>query len=108
MVTRFSLGNTGYSWSDILLGDLPNLYIYAANNPSESMLAKRRGYWSTDIHNVPPYGRAGLYKELVALRDLISEYREDPRKKLRPQRAICKKIVDTGLDADCRLRMPES
>ncbi len=27
------LGNTGYSWSDILLGDLPNLYIYAANNP---------------------------------------------------------------------------
>jgi len=30
------LGNTGYSWSDILLGNLPNLYIYAANNPSES------------------------------------------------------------------------
>ena len=31
------LGNTGYSWSDVLLGDLPNLYIYAANNPSESI-----------------------------------------------------------------------
>ncbi|MBD2019718.1 cobaltochelatase subunit CobN, partial [Leptolyngbya sp. FACHB-36] len=30
------LGNTGYSWSDTLLGSLPNLYIYAANNPSES------------------------------------------------------------------------
>jgi len=26
--------NTSYSWSDILLGNLPNLYIYAANNPS--------------------------------------------------------------------------
>jgi magnesium chelatase subunit H len=95
------LGNTGYSWSDILLGDLPNLYIYAANNPSESILAKRRGYGVLISHNVPPYGRAGLYKELVALRDLISEYREDPQKNYVLKEAICKKIVDTGLDADC-------
>ena len=95
------LGNTGYSWSDILLGNLPNLYIYAANNPSESMLAKRRGYGVLISHNVPPYGRAGLYKELVALRDLISEYREDPRKNYVLKEGICKKIVDSGLDADC-------
>ncbi|MBN4000709.1 magnesium chelatase subunit H [Nostoc sp. LPT] len=95
------LGNTGYSWSDILLGNLPNLYIYAANNPSESMLAKRRGYGVLISHNVPPYGRAGLYKELVALRDLISEYREDPQKNYVLKEGICKKIVDSGLDADC-------
>ncbi len=95
------LGNTGYCWSDILLGDLPNLYIYAANNPSESILAKRRGYGVIISHNVPPYGRAGLYKELVALRDLILEYREDPEKNYALKEAICKKIVDTGLDADC-------
>ncbi|MBD2492329.1 magnesium chelatase subunit H [Aulosira sp. FACHB-615] len=95
------LGNTGYSWSDILLGDLPNLYIYAANNPSESILAKRRGYGVLISHNVPPYGRAGLYKELVALRDLIAEYREDPKKNYVLKEGICKKIVDTGLDVDC-------
>ncbi|WP_421654427.1 magnesium chelatase subunit H [Leptothermofonsia sp. ETS-13] len=95
------LGNTGYSWSDILLGDLPNLYIYAANNPSESILAKRRGYGVLISHNVPPYGRAGLYKEMVALRDLISEYREDPEKNSALKEAICKKLVDTGLEADC-------
>ncbi|GAA6622662.1 magnesium chelatase subunit H [Scytonema sp. NUACC26] len=95
------LGNTGYSWSDILLGDLPNLYIYAANNPSESILAKRRGYGVLISHNVPPYGRAGLYKELVGLRDLIAEYREDPKKNYLLKEAICKKILDTGLDADC-------
>jgi len=95
------LGNTGYSWSDILLGNLPNLYLYAANNPSESILAKRRGYGVLISHNVPPYGRAGLYKELVALRDLISEYREDPEKNYALKEAICKKISDTGLDADC-------
>jgi magnesium chelatase subunit H len=96
------LGNTGYSWSDILLGDLPNLYIYAANNPSESILAKRRGYGVLISHNVPPYGRADLYKELINLRDLIAEYREDPNKNHALKEAICKKIIDTGLDADCK------
>ncbi|WP_107667634.1 magnesium chelatase subunit H [Cyanothece sp. BG0011] len=96
------LGNTGYSWSDILLGDIPNLYIYAANNPSESILAKRRGYGVLISHNVPPYGRAGLYKELMALRELISEYREDPNKNEILREGIVQKIVDSGLAADCK------
>ncbi len=95
------LGNTGYSWSDILLGNVPNLYLYAANNPSESILAKRRGYGTLISYNVPPYGRAGLYKELVSLRELIGEYREDPEKNYLLKEAICKKILDTGLEADC-------
>lgn len=43
------LGNTPESWPDLLLGDLPNLYIYACNNPSESILAKRRGYGKLSI-----------------------------------------------------------
>ncbi|MGC9505780.1 magnesium chelatase subunit H [Baaleninema sp.] len=97
------LGNTGYSWSDILLGNIPNLYIYAANNPSESMLAKRRGYGVLISHNVPPYGRAGLYKELASLRELIGEYREDPQKNAALKEVICQKIVDSGLSADCPL-----
>lgn len=95
------LGNTGYSWSDILLGNLPNLYIYAANNPSESILAKRRGYGTLISHNVPPYGRAGLYKELVNIRDLVAEYREDPEKNYALKTAIVQKIIDIGIDADC-------
>jgi magnesium chelatase subunit H len=95
------LGNTGYSWSDILMGNIPNLYVYAANNPSESILAKRRGYGVLISHNVPPYGRANLYKELVTLRDLIAEYREDPEQNYALKEPICKKILDTGLEADC-------
>jgi magnesium chelatase subunit H len=96
------LGNTGYSWSDILLGNIPNLYIYAANNPSESILAKRRGYGVLISHNVPPYGRAGLYKELIALRELIGEYREDTEKNSALRDIICQKIVDAGLEKDCK------
>uniref|UniRef100_B8HJN4 magnesium chelatase n=1 Tax=Cyanothece sp. (strain PCC 7425 / ATCC 29141) TaxID=395961 RepID=B8HJN4_CYAP4 len=95
------LGNTGYSWPDILQGNLPNLYIYAANNPSESILAKRRGYGVIISHNVPPYGRAGLYKELASLQDLIREYRENPDQNAVLKEAIAKKILDTGLERDC-------
>ncbi|MDJ0745465.1 MAG: magnesium chelatase subunit H [Xenococcaceae cyanobacterium MO_167.B27] len=96
------LGNTAYSWSDILLGNIPNLYIYAANNPSESLLAKRRGYGVLISHNVPPYGRAGLYKELISLRELIAEYREDTEKNTALRDIICQKIVDSGLERDCK------
>lgn len=95
------LGNTGYSWPDLLLGNLPHLYVYAANNPSESMLAKRRGYGVIVSHNVPPYGRAGLYRELIALRDLIAEYREDPERNAALREGILKQVSDSGLDADC-------
>ena len=48
-------------------------YIYAANNPSESIVAKRRGYGTIVSYNVPPYGRAGLYKELANLRELVRD-----------------------------------
>jgi len=95
------LGNTGYSWPDLLLGNLPHLYVYAANNPSESMLAKRRGYGVIVSHNVPPYGRAGLYREMIALRDLIAEYREDPERNAPLAEGILKQVSDSGLDADC-------
>jgi len=60
------LHNTGYSWSDILLEICP-IYIYMRLTiPVDS--GKRRGYGVLISHNVPPYGRAGLYKELIALR----------------------------------------
>ena len=49
-----------------------------ANNPSESIIAKRRGYGTIVSHNVPPYGRAGLYKQLAELQGMVTEYREDP------------------------------
>lgn len=68
------LGNTANCWPDILLGDLPNIYIYAANNPSEASLAKRRGYATVVSHAVPPYGRAGLYGELQELKGLIADF----------------------------------
>ncbi|CAI6005121.1 unnamed protein product [Closterium sp. NIES-64] len=92
---------SGLSWSDVLLGNLPNIYIYAANNPSESIVAKRRGYGTIVSYNVPPYGRAGLYKELAGLRELISEFREDPAKNESLKPAIVGALVTAGMQADC-------
>jgi len=46
----------------VLLSNMPNIYVYAANNPSESIIAKRRGYGTIISHNVPPYGRCSFRK----------------------------------------------
>jgi magnesium chelatase subunit H len=59
-----------------MLSSIPNVYVYTANNPSESIIAKRRGYGTVVSHNVPPYGRSGLYKQLLELKALLMEYRE--------------------------------
>lgn len=105
------LGNDRQSWSDELLGGIPNIYVYAANNPSESILAKRRGYGTLVSYNVPPYGRAGLYLELAALKDLVNEYRtaevsSSSRKELRD--AIFASCEKAGITSDVPLSSLDS
>ena len=95
------LGNTCLSWSDQLLGAMPNVYVYAANNPSESIVAKRRGYGVIVSHNVPPYGRAGLYRQTAELRELLVEYREAPDANfLALAGPVFDLVASAGLDAD--------
>ena len=62
-------------WPDRLIGDLPNVYLYAANNPSEATLAKRRSGAVTVTHLTPPLATAGLYKGLAELKDSLSRWR---------------------------------
>ena len=52
---------------------MPNLYLYAANNPSESILAKRRGYATLISYLSPPYARAGAYGILAELKELLAD-----------------------------------
>ncbi|MCF1710692.1 magnesium chelatase subunit H [Tabrizicola sp. J26] len=66
-------------WPDILIGEMPNVYLYAANNPSEATLAKRRSNAVTVTHLTPPLARAGLYKGLNELKDSLIRWRKlDP------------------------------
>ncbi len=106
------LGATSRCWSDALCGELPHVYVYPVNNPSEANIAKRRAYATIVSHNVPPMARAGLYKELQALKTLLSDAREaQPRHMpgLSPAYAgvdcetILAKVALANLDTDCPL-----
>jgi len=62
-------------WPDRLIGDLPNIYIYSVNNPSEGTIAKRRSYAELVSYLTPPIENAGLYKEFVSMKELLGAYR---------------------------------
>ncbi|MBD0864154.1 MAG: magnesium chelatase subunit H [Rhodobacteraceae bacterium] len=68
-------GPSGVDWPDRLIGDMPNVYLYAANNPSEAALAKRRSNAVTITHLTPPLSSAGLYKGLAELKDSLTRWR---------------------------------
>ena len=69
------VGLSSECWPDRLIGELPNIYIYSVNNPSEGTIAKRRSYAELISYLTPPIESAGLYKGLAALKDSIMAYR---------------------------------
>ncbi len=80
------VGLSGECWPDRLIGELPNIYLYSVNNPSEGSIAKRRSYAELISYLTPPIENAGLYRNLATLKDLVMAYRqttdEDERERL--------------------------
>jgi magnesium chelatase subunit H len=70
------VGLSGDCWPDRLIGDLPNIYLYAANNPSEGSLAKRRSSATLISYLTPPVSQAGLYRGLLDLKASIDRWRQ--------------------------------
>ncbi|MEO0617970.1 MAG: magnesium chelatase subunit H [Pseudomonadota bacterium] len=68
-------GLSAACWPDRLIGDLPNIYLYAANNPSEGTIAKRRGAATLVSYMTPPLATAGLYKGLGELKHSLERWR---------------------------------
>src|SRR5262249_55688072 len=66
---------SGECWPDRLIGDLPNFYLYASNNPSEGTLAKRRTAATLISYLTPSIARAGLYKGLADLKASLDHWR---------------------------------
>ena len=62
-------------WPDRLIGDLPNMYLYASNNPSEGTIAKRRAGATLISYLTPPIAHAGLYRELLDLKSSLDRWR---------------------------------
>lgn len=61
---------------DISIGNLPHLYIYNADNPSEGTIAKRRSYATLVDHMQTVMTESGLYNELEELERNLSEYNQ--------------------------------
>ncbi|PNG24782.1 magnesium chelatase subunit H [Methylocella silvestris] len=71
-------GLTDACWPERLLGDAPNLYVYAANNPSEGTLARRRSGATLLSYLTPAIAYAGLYRNLIDLKASIERWRQTP------------------------------
>ena len=68
-------GMSGSCWPDRLIGDLPNIYLYASNNPSEGAIAKRRTGATLVSYLTPPVAQAGLYRGLLELKASLDRFR---------------------------------
>ncbi|GAB4384607.1 MAG: magnesium chelatase subunit H [Elainellaceae cyanobacterium] len=99
------MGMSGECYPDSLIGTIPNLYYYAANNPSEATIAKRRSYAETISYLTPPAENAGLYKGLKELSELISSYQtlKDGGRGIPIVNAIIDKCRLVNLDKDIEL-----
>ena len=66
---------SGNCFSDISLGDLPNIYPYIMDVPGEGMTAKRRGRAVIVDHLTPASRPADVSDELASFEEMLVEYR---------------------------------
>ncbi|HIK54912.1 MAG TPA: magnesium chelatase subunit H [Synechococcales cyanobacterium M55_K2018_004] len=99
------MGMSGECFPDSLIGTIPNLYYYAANNPSEATIAKRRSYAETISYLTPPAENAGLYKGLKELSELIASYQtlKDSGRAVPIVNAVIEKCRQVNFDKDIAL-----
>jgi magnesium chelatase subunit H len=87
-------------WPDRLIGDMPNLYLYASNNPSEGAIAKRRIGATLISYLTPPVTNAGLYRGLLELKESLETWRTHSESDA-GQRAVLAAVIQSqaaGLD----------
>ena len=68
------VGLSSRCFPDVLIADLPNVYVYDVVNASEASIAKRRSYAMIVNHGIPPVAGSGLHGEFSELERLILQY----------------------------------
>jgi magnesium chelatase subunit H len=96
-------GLSARCWPDRLIGDLPNFYLYAANNPSEGMIAKRRSAATLVSYLTPPVAHAGLYRGLIDLKSAIERFRTLPPESVEERRDLSVLIRDQAVGLELAL-----
>jgi magnesium chelatase subunit H len=69
-------GLSAACWPDRLIADLPNFNLYASNNPSEGLIAKRRAAATLISYLTPAVTTAGLYRGLADLKASLDRWRQ--------------------------------
>ena len=89
-----------------MIGAIPHLYIYNADNPPEGTLAKRRSYASLVDHMQTVLTQGGLYEGLEELDNLLNQYetaKNDPARAHALQHLIIDGVKDVNLDKDMHI-----
>lgn len=73
----FGLSKSCYP--DLSIMDLPNIYPYIINDPSEGTQAKRRSYCTIVDHLTPVFTNADLYEDMGDVERILSELRDAAR-----------------------------
>ena len=87
-------------WPQRLIGDLPHYYLYAANNPSEGLIAKRRAGATLISYLTPPITRADLYKGLQQLKETLDRWRTGQDEDAAVRADLAQVIQAQGVDLD--------
>lgn len=107
-----ALGLSEECYPDLSIMELPNVYPYIINDPSEGTQAKRRSYCCIIDHLTPAFTNADLYEDLAkvenVLKDLVDARREDPGKLevLRPM--LWEEVVQANLNTDLEIDEAEA
>ena len=79
-----ALGLSEECYPDLAIMDLPNIYPYIINDPSEGTQAKRRSYCCIINHLTPAFTNSDLYDEMAKVEQVLTQIadanRQDPSK----------------------------
>ncbi len=99
-------------YPDLSIMDLPNVYPYIINDPSEGTQAKRRSYCCIIDHLTPAFTNADLYEDLAKVENLVKDYIEarqqnpDKLNVLKPM--LWEAVVQADLDKDLQIGEAEA
>lgn len=97
-------GISGGCYPDILLRDLPHLYLYYCGNPAEAVIAKRRSYANLTGYQPPVFIPGELYGEYSGLKSLVDNYHQSLS--LAPQTS--KDILLDVMEMAGKLNLPQN
>ena len=99
-----ALGLSEECYPDLAIMDLPNIYPYIINDPSEGAQAKRRSYCCIIDHLTPVFTNADLYEDLTVMENRLKEWedakKEDPAKCLILKPMLWEAVQGADLDKD--------